>query len=331
MKNIFKITLISFLFIGITSCEEGDLPIDNLYNNVVTSGSVLRILDFPADLVTIAGGEITPNFIRYQMEVQEGDGSSSPDFKEVRMYFDGFDDQDLEFPTLDGNGNIIGEQLYRTISKAEFTEISEINGLPEITVEVATRFLLDEFFGNAVFGKNPSFIKTRFELEMNDGRIWSDYNAGTTLGGPYFESPFTHRTIFKIEEGLETKMKVDEDEPTVGEIVKFTVEVKNLDLVNDNNDITMLISLPEGLTYDSDDGEGAYDPATQIYTVGTLVADNDDIGDDEEYKVKLKLYATVNAGTENDTIIPLFQEARGSLRNPAVDQDKLFETMVVQD
>jgi len=300
MKNIFKITLISFLFIGITSCEEGDLPIDNLYNNVVTSGSVLRILDFPADLVTIAGGEITPNFIRYQMEVQEGDGSFSPDFKEVRMYFDGYDDQDLEFPTLDVSGNVIGEQLYRTISKAEFTELSVINSLPEVTVEVTTRFLLDDFFSNAVFGKNPSFIKTRFELEMNDGRIWSDFNAGTTLGGPYFESPFVNRTIFKMEEGLETKMKVDEDEPTVGELVKFTIDVKNLDLVNDNNNITMLIPLPEGLTYDSDDGEGAYDPATQIYTIGTLVADDDFA--DNMHKVKLKVYATVNAGTENDTI-----------------------------
>jgi len=328
MKNIIKITLISLLFVGFTSCEEGDLPIDDLYNNVDVTGSILRILDYPADLVTMSGGEITPNFIRYQMEVQEADGSGTPDFKEVRMYFDGYDDQDLEFPTVDGNGTVIGEVLYRTISAAEFTEISEVNGLPETTVEVSTRFLLDDFYASAVFGKNPSFIQTRFELEMNDGRIWSDYNAGTTLGGPYLESPFVHRTIFKIDEGLETKMKVDEDEPVEGEEIRFQIDVANLDTVNNINDITMFVEIPEGLTYASDDGGGAFNPATGIYTIGTLLADNDDADGDE--KVRLRIFVTVDAGTSGTSIVATFQEARGDRRNPAVDQEKLTETIIVQ-
>lgn len=328
MKNIYKFLLIFSVVFVFTSCEDSDLEIDTLYENVDTTGSVLRILEYPADLVTISGGEITPNFIKYQMEVQEGDGSFSPDFKEVRVYFDGYDDQDLVFPTLDTEGNVIGELLYATFSAADFTEISDINGLPEITFEVATRFLLDELYGNAVFGKNPSFIQTRFELEMNDGRVWTDSNAGTTLSGPYFESPFVYRTIFKIDEGLETKMKVDEEEPVVGEELRFTIDVKNLDTVNNNDNITMQINLPEGLTYVEDDGEGAYDPVTGVYTIGTLLADNDDADGGE--KVRLRIYATVNAGTEGDTIIATFEEAKGDLRNPAVDQEKLTATMIVQ-
>jgi hypothetical protein len=42
----------------------------------------------------------------------------------------------------------------------------------------------------------PSFIVSRFELEMNDGRIWTVDNAGATMSGPYFESAFARKTIF---------------------------------------------------------------------------------------------------------------------------------------
>ena len=41
----------------------------------------------------------------------------------------------------------------------------------------------------------PAFIQTNFELEMTDGRVWDVSNAGATLSGPYFESPFAYKTI----------------------------------------------------------------------------------------------------------------------------------------
>ncbi len=55
--------------------------------------------------------------------------------------------------------------------------------------------LVNDLFPEAVLSP-PTFIVSRFELEMTDGRIWNDENAGTTLSGPYFESPFTYKTIF---------------------------------------------------------------------------------------------------------------------------------------
>ena len=42
----------------------------------------------------------------------------------------------------------------------------------------------------------PSFIVTSFELEMNDGRVWSVNNAGATMSGQYFESALARKTIF---------------------------------------------------------------------------------------------------------------------------------------
>lgn len=330
MKNILKSILIAFIaFGGLVSCSDSDLAIDTLYNDVDKSGSVLRMLQYPTDIVSITGSELVAENLTFRFEVQEGDGSFTPDFKEVRVFMDSFDDQDSEFPTLDTDGNVIGEFLYETIPASEFTELSEVNGLPEGSFVITTRDLLDNVYGNAVFGGNPSFIVNRFELEMSDGRVWSVHNAGTTLSGPALESPFTRTTIFKIDEGLETKMKVNEDEPTVGEEVTFQIDVKNLDNVNDNPNITMQANLPAGVTYVSDDGGGSYNAATGVFTIGTLLADIPENGSDD--KIRLKIKATINAGTAGTDIITTFDEAKGELRNPAVNQANLTTTMVVQN
>jgi hypothetical protein len=195
MKNIFKHFLIAVLVVfGLTSCEDSDLAIDELYENVDTSGAVIRILEYPADLINVSGGNV-PNVLNFTFEIQEGDGSFDPNFKEVRFYLDLYKDQDLVEPVLDQDGNVIGEKLIQTISKAEFTEMSDINGLPMYTIEIPTQTIVDDLFPEATLTP-PSFIVSRFELEMTDGRIWSDENAGTTLSGPYFESPFVYKTIF---------------------------------------------------------------------------------------------------------------------------------------
>ena len=326
MKNIFKSLLIILVAFGITSCEDSDLQIDQLYDNVDTSGAVLRILDYPADLVNLTGGEVVPNTIDFLFEVQEGDGSYTPDFKEVRVYLSAYDDQDLVHPTIDVDGNEIGEFLYKTIDASEFAELSAVNGLPEANYNTETRSLLDDTFSTAVFGAANPIIVNRFELEMTDGRVWTDSNAGATLSGPYFESPFLTRTIFKVNEGIQTKMKVDEEEPEVGEELKFTLEVKNVgddELGFTVTNVTLNAGLlPEGLTYDSDDGGGAYNPDTGIWTIGDIAP-----GDTE----KLKLYAIVDNVDVGSNITYTIEEAIGDQRNPVVDHTKLTVTMIVQE
>jgi hypothetical protein len=103
-------------------------------------------------------------------------------------------DQDKEFPTLDAAFNPLGEVLFRTIPQAEFAELSSVNGLPQKSLLIPTQEFLDTF-PTAVI-TIPTFIQIRFELEMSDGRVWTNTNAGTTLSGPYLSSPFTRTVIF---------------------------------------------------------------------------------------------------------------------------------------
>lgn len=194
MKNIFKSILIAIVIAGgFTSCSDSDLAIDKLYNEVDVTGAVLRVLDYPDDIINVSGGNFS-NCLCFLVEVQEGDGSFTPNFAEVRVYISTYDDQDTEVPTTDADGNEFGEVLYQTIPNVSFDELSPVNGLPMYQISIPTPEMVEAFPG-AEFN-TPSFIVTRFELEMTDGRVWGVHNAGTTLSGPYFESPFTYKTIF---------------------------------------------------------------------------------------------------------------------------------------
>ena len=94
MKNIFKSILATIVvLVSFTSCEESDLSIDTLYNEVDTTGAALRMLSYPDDLINRTGGNFS-NCMCYSMEVQEGQGTPTPDFKEVRVYFTSYNDQD---------------------------------------------------------------------------------------------------------------------------------------------------------------------------------------------------------------------------------------------
>lgn len=188
MKNIFKSILVAIMVIGgFTSCTESDLAIDNLYDNVDTSGSALRILSYPEDIIGLPGGNFD-NCLCFTVEVQQGDGSFYPEFKEVRVRLQVFSDQDTELP--------ISEQvLYRTIPASEFVELSPANGLPYLEIAMESQDVYDLFTNSGTQFTIPAFIQTNFELEMSDGRIWDVSNAGATLSGPYFESPFAYKTI----------------------------------------------------------------------------------------------------------------------------------------
>jgi hypothetical protein len=68
MKNIFKISLIGLVLFGTTiSCKDSDLPIDTLYETVDTSGSILRILEFPNDIVNSSGNQPLRNSMDFLM------------------------------------------------------------------------------------------------------------------------------------------------------------------------------------------------------------------------------------------------------------------------
>ena len=198
MKTIIKTILLAIIFIGYSSCEESDLPIDTLYDEVDTSGSVVRILVDADTQLNVSGVEPRSNSRDILVEIQQGDGTMTPEFAEVRVYIALFKNSALDEPMTDFDGNDLGEEYYETIDASLFVELSEVNGLPQYLISSLTPDLLATFPTADL--TSFTYIRTRFELEMSDGRVWSDYNSGGALSGPYFSASFTSRSVIRVNE-----------------------------------------------------------------------------------------------------------------------------------
>lgn len=183
--------MLAVIVTGAVSCEDSDLIIDELYEGVDTeTGAIVRTIEAPVDLVNNNEGQ---NSIDFVWEVQQGNGTTQPDFKEVRVLIRIWQDQDLIDPLEDSNGNPISEAVYATLP-ADQWEIGQ-NGLPRIAFSIPTADLVAWMPQDTQYTV-PAFINTRLELEMNDGTVWDDSKVGATIAGIYFSSPLSYRTIF---------------------------------------------------------------------------------------------------------------------------------------
>ncbi len=191
MKNIVKIVVLGLL-VSFTSCSDSEALIDQVYDTVDTeSGAVIRTVNSPQDLVSLTNP--VNNFIAMTIEIQQGNGSYVPDFKEVRAYVRLYEDQDLVNPVMTDDGGDIPENLLITFDPSMF-ELSS-NGLPRMDVNIPTQGIADIY--ELATLPVPSFINLRLELEMADGSIYTDTNVGATIsGGIYFNSPYSYRIIF---------------------------------------------------------------------------------------------------------------------------------------
>ena len=193
MKNILKILILG-ITLSFTACSESDALINQVLDTVDTeSGVVLRTIGDLPDLVTVTNE--TNNFINTTIEVQQGDGSFMPDFKEVNMYIELFNDQDLLDPLLDNSGNMIGELFLQRFEPDVFS--ISTNGLPRTDVNIIMQDVADLYTSVDASPGVPSFIALRFEIVMNDGRVISNNDVGATVSGTiYYNSPFLFRVIF---------------------------------------------------------------------------------------------------------------------------------------
>lgn len=198
MKYIYKSILVAIVMIGgFSSCSDSNLAIDTLYDDVNTSGSILRLLTTPEDIIGLPGQTTFVTFLDFDIEVQQGDGSFPPEFVEVRMKIQIFKDQDASVPVVGAPQITI-----KTILSSDFTETSEVNKLPMYQISIPTEAIIASYPGVQFPG--VGFLVTNFELVMTeldaDGNniVWDSTNAGTTLSGPYMSSPFLWKTIFKF-------------------------------------------------------------------------------------------------------------------------------------
>mgnify|MGYP000441907894 FL=1 len=193
MKTLAKIFIL-VAAISFTACSESEATINQVLDTVDTeSGAVLRTLvDFP-DLVTITNE--ANNVINSTIEVQQGNGSFVPDFKEVNLYVQVYNDQDLIDPLLTDDGNEIGELFLQTFDASQFSISS--NGLPRTDISIVVQDVADLYAAQSATPGVPSFLALRFEIVMNNGTVISNNNVGATIsGGIYFNSPFLFKVIF---------------------------------------------------------------------------------------------------------------------------------------
>jgi hypothetical protein len=193
MKTLAKIFIL-VAAISFTACSDSEATINQVLDTVDTeSGAVLRTLvDFP-DLVTITNE--ANNVINSTIEVQQGNGSFVPDFKEVNLYVQIYNDQDLIDPLLTDDGNEIGELFLQTFDASQFSISS--NGLPRTDISIVVQDVADLYAAQSATPGVPSFMALRFEIVMNNGTVISNNNVGVTIsGGIYFNSPFLFKVIF---------------------------------------------------------------------------------------------------------------------------------------
>ena len=110
--------------------------------------------------------------------------------------------------------------------------------------------------------------------------------------------------------------------PLEGEVVTFEIEVTNNGVAQATN-VSLTDLLPAGLTPTALNGgvtQGSYDPATGLFTIGTL-----NIGD----TAILTLEGTVNVGEGGNTITNITTAASGDQPDPSTVGDDLDESVVV--
>lgn len=179
MKKILKFSLILTLIISFNSCSEGDVVIDSVLDNT-TSGAVLRTITPATNQFAIG----TPDFenIGFSVEIEEQDNQNGALLDNVQVYVSFRDDSE---------GTTTNESLFTTVDASAFNTSTEF-GLPRYTLNMTAGDMLglssvteDDLFGGDIF-----FI--RLVLNLTDGRSFSNDNAGPSITGGFFSSPFIY-------------------------------------------------------------------------------------------------------------------------------------------
>ena len=178
MKKIisfsFSILMVSSL---IFSCSTDDKVVDDVFNQT-TNGAVLRTINIISPDLPL--GDDTANF---SVEIEEQDNQDGALLSQVRVSA-GFKDN-----TDDGQDNNRAAVLMQTLSAADFSTDTPF-GLPRATITLLATEMLSALGLDAANTFGGDQFQISLELELTDGRIFNQGNAGGIITGGFFASPF---------------------------------------------------------------------------------------------------------------------------------------------
>lgn len=168
MKKIINKLALIILTISMVGCSEPENVIYDVFDGV-THGAALRTTERISTTYDVADLNST-----FSIEVEAQDEKDGALLSDVKVY-------------VKSGGN---EVLYNTIPAADFA--AGPDGLPRTTITVTLQQAIDALGIPASAVDCGGLMTFRLELNLTDGRTFSDYNASGSMSGSYFKSPFLY-------------------------------------------------------------------------------------------------------------------------------------------
>jgi hypothetical protein len=168
--NIFLAITVAFSAI---SCQESDNAIDQVFAGT-TYGAILRT-------VKLNSGEFNSYDLnsKFDVDIEEQDPQDGALLDNVEVY--------LQF-----KGN---EVLLKSIPASAFT--TGPYGLPRTNVSVTLQEAVTALGLSASDYTGGDSLPVRLQLNLTDGRSFTDSDASGSLQGSYFASPYKYNTVIK--------------------------------------------------------------------------------------------------------------------------------------
>lgn len=168
--NIFLAITVAFSAI---SCQESDNAIDQVFAGT-TYGAILRT-------VKLNSGEFNSYDLnsKFDVDIEEQDPEDGALLDNVEVY--------LQF-----KGN---EVLLKTITASAFTPGPY--GLPRTNISVTLQEAVTALGLSASDYTGGDALPVRLQLNLTDGRSFTDSDASGSLQGSYFSSPYKYNTVIK--------------------------------------------------------------------------------------------------------------------------------------
>lgn len=167
----------------LVQCSEPENPIYTVLDTF-TNGAIIRTVEIKS-----AEFNSFDDSTFFEVMIEEQDEENGGLLQEVRVYIN-FDDN------TSANGTTAkGEKLYQTIPASGFTN-GEF-GLPRTSFKIS----LAEAVGALSLASNEftggDAIDIRFELQLTDGRIFTNTDSTGSLQGSFFSAPYIYKSVIK--------------------------------------------------------------------------------------------------------------------------------------